>query len=185
MGASVVVARGLGSFSLWAQELWCLGLVTLMHMGSSWTRDWTLSPMMAGGFFTTEPPGKPWKLDLWITNISLHPCREAMLSQLFCALVFKHHFPAQYHFIKICIMEIIAFTFLSILQLQINNSCRIFGDPFVNYVMWVQIFTIIQISLLLLLVGCKKNRKDSERNYKNTYSTKDDIKYSTNRSRRY
>ena len=32
-------------------------------------------------------------------------------------------------------MEIIAFTFLSILQLQINNSCRIFGDPFVNYVM--------------------------------------------------
>ena len=82
-------------------------------------------------------------------------------------------------------MEIIAFTFLSILQLQINNSCRIFGDPFVNYVMWVEIFTIIQISLLLLLVGCKKNRKDSERNYKNKYSTKDDIKYSINRSRRY
>ena len=28
-------------------------------MGSSWIRDWTMSPTLAGGFFTTEPGHKP------------------------------------------------------------------------------------------------------------------------------
>ena len=41
-----------------AQQLWPMGLVAPQHVGSSWTRDWTLSPTLAGGFFTTEPPGK-------------------------------------------------------------------------------------------------------------------------------
>ena len=27
--------------------------------GSSWPRDWTPAPALAGRFFTTEPPGKP------------------------------------------------------------------------------------------------------------------------------
>ena len=27
---------------------------------SSWPRDWTLVSCIVGGFFTTEPPGKPW-----------------------------------------------------------------------------------------------------------------------------
>ena len=31
--------------------------------GSSWPRDQTASPILAGGFFTTEPPGKPCLLD--------------------------------------------------------------------------------------------------------------------------
>ena len=26
------------------------------------------SPALAGGFFTTEPPWKPWKYDHWISN---------------------------------------------------------------------------------------------------------------------
>ena len=30
------------------------------HKGSSWLRDWTLISCIAGRFFTTEPPGKPW-----------------------------------------------------------------------------------------------------------------------------
>ena len=32
-------------------------------MGSSWPRDQTMSPALAGGFFTTEPPGKPYFWD--------------------------------------------------------------------------------------------------------------------------
>ena len=31
--------------------------------GSFWTRDQPVSPASAGGFFTTEPPGKPTKQD--------------------------------------------------------------------------------------------------------------------------
>ena len=27
--------------------------------GSSWSRDWTCIPCLAGGFFASEPPGKP------------------------------------------------------------------------------------------------------------------------------
>ena len=30
--------------------------------GSSWPRVWTCVSCTAGGFFTTEPPGKPWGL---------------------------------------------------------------------------------------------------------------------------
>ena len=35
------------------------GLAALRHMGSSGIRDGAMSPALAGGFFTTEPPGKP------------------------------------------------------------------------------------------------------------------------------
>ena len=41
-----------------AQQLWCISLVTLMHVGSSWTRDQTHTPALAGGFLTTGQPGK-------------------------------------------------------------------------------------------------------------------------------
>ena len=41
---SVVVARGLRCFA---------------HVASSWTRDRTCVSALAGGSFTTEPPGKP------------------------------------------------------------------------------------------------------------------------------
>ena len=39
--------------------MWCIGLVAPQHVGSS--RLWmeTMCPALAGGFFTTEPPGKP------------------------------------------------------------------------------------------------------------------------------
>ena len=35
------------------------GLVALQHVVSPWTRDWTVSPALAGGFLTTGPPEKP------------------------------------------------------------------------------------------------------------------------------
>ena len=40
-----------------AQRL-CTGLIALRHVGSSWTRDHTVSPTLASGFSTTGPPGK-------------------------------------------------------------------------------------------------------------------------------
>ena len=36
----------------------CTGLVVPLHVGSSKIRDRTVSPALAGGFLTTEPPGK-------------------------------------------------------------------------------------------------------------------------------
>ena len=41
-----------------AQSLWCVSLVALWPMGSSWSMDPTLVPGLAGGFLTT---GQPWK----------------------------------------------------------------------------------------------------------------------------
>ena len=35
-------------------------LIATRHVGSSWIRDGTPSPALAGGFSTTEPPGKAW-----------------------------------------------------------------------------------------------------------------------------
>ena len=40
------------------QSLWCTGLVALRHVGSSWTRDRTHVPALAGKFLTTGPPGE-------------------------------------------------------------------------------------------------------------------------------
>ena len=36
-----------------------MDLVASQHVGSSRIRDRTRAPVLAGGFFTTEPPGKP------------------------------------------------------------------------------------------------------------------------------
>ena len=41
-----------------AQYLWHTGLVVPQQVGSSQTRDQTRVSCIAGGFFTTEPPGK-------------------------------------------------------------------------------------------------------------------------------
>ena len=54
-GASVVVAP-----RLW----WRTGLVALWHVGSPRSRVEPVSPASAGGFFTTEPPGRPPGLSL-------------------------------------------------------------------------------------------------------------------------
>ena len=35
------------------------GLAAPQHVGASWIRDPTMSLALAGGFFTSEPPGKP------------------------------------------------------------------------------------------------------------------------------
>ena len=55
----------MGSVVVWlagsraqAQQLWHMGFVALWHVGSSWTRDRTMSPALAGGFLTTAPTGK-------------------------------------------------------------------------------------------------------------------------------
>ena len=41
-----------------AQQLWQMGLVATWHVGSSRTRDRTVSRELAGRFFTLKSPGK-------------------------------------------------------------------------------------------------------------------------------
>ena len=57
-GVFLVLEHGLWA---WAglQYLWRMGLVALRHIGSSWTRDRTCVPVLAGGFLAVRPPGKP------------------------------------------------------------------------------------------------------------------------------
>ena len=42
------------------QQLWQMDLVFLWHVSSSWIRDQTCVSILAGGFFTTDPPGQPY-----------------------------------------------------------------------------------------------------------------------------
>ena len=42
----------------WAQQLWHTGLVALQHVDLSGPRMESMSPALAGGFFTAKPPGK-------------------------------------------------------------------------------------------------------------------------------
>ena len=41
-----------------AEQLWCMGLIALQHVGSCWTRDQTHVPCISK-IFTPEAPGKP------------------------------------------------------------------------------------------------------------------------------
>ena len=50
---------GFRSCGMWAQQLWCMGLVAPWLVGSSRTRLEPISPALASGFSTTAPPGKP------------------------------------------------------------------------------------------------------------------------------
>ena len=69
-----------GSNRAQAQELCFAGSAALRHVGSSQTRDGThVSCTLAGGFFTTEPLGKP---------------SFFFLTNLFAACGIKHRFPA-------------------------------------------------------------------------------------------
>ena len=54
-----------------AQWLWCTGLVTLRHVGSSQTRDWTHVPALKGEFLTTWPPGRSV---FWSYNVESCAC---------------------------------------------------------------------------------------------------------------
>ena len=66
LGHEGVCSRGLWAQRLWllvsraqAQYLWPTGLAAARHVGSSRSGIKPVSPASAGGFFTTEPPGKP------------------------------------------------------------------------------------------------------------------------------
>lgn len=61
----------------------------------------------------------------------------------------------------------LAFTFLTILQLKINNSRRTYGDSFIKYVKEIQSLYHYPVTLLLL-VGYKQNRKHLEK-YQNKW----------------
>ena len=66
---------GFSSFSTWAQWLWCTSLVTLQHVGSSQTRDWTCVPCVASwilSHWTAREAPQPisyscyfWALSSW------------------------------------------------------------------------------------------------------------------------
>ena len=59
--ASVVVTHDLSNCGSRAQAQYLrhTGSVARWHVASSWIRDWTHVSCMAGGFFTSEQPGKP------------------------------------------------------------------------------------------------------------------------------
>ena len=46
--------------------------------GSSWTRDQTHISSLAGGFFTTEPPGKPSRPGEWEVTVLKKAIREGL-----------------------------------------------------------------------------------------------------------
>ena len=48
----------MGSRVCGLQQLQHTGLAAPWHVGSSQIKEWTISPSLAGKFFTTEPPGK-------------------------------------------------------------------------------------------------------------------------------
>ena len=56
--ASVIVAPGVQSAGSVVEG--APASVALQHVGSFQTRDKPVSPALAGRFFTTGPPGKPW-----------------------------------------------------------------------------------------------------------------------------
>ena len=59
-----------------AQKLWHTGLAALRHVESSWTRDWTCVPTLAGRFLSTVPPVKShflFDLDAFY-SLSLSDC---------------------------------------------------------------------------------------------------------------
>ena len=64
--------------------LWHTGLVAPWHVGSSWTRDRTLSSAVAGRFFTTETPGKLQRIILILYVGDVFPsCLYVNLSATF------------------------------------------------------------------------------------------------------
>ena len=57
--------------------LWPMGLGAWQQVGSSWTRDWTRSPTLAGGLLPTEPPGKSHPIGFPVpTPIQRQSCRD-------------------------------------------------------------------------------------------------------------
>ena len=69
--ASLVVKHALQG--LWAQQLWCTGLVARQHVGSPWTRDWARVPHTGRWTLTAGPPGKVLAVLLCNQLIPVHP----------------------------------------------------------------------------------------------------------------
>ena len=65
--------------------MWLAGLGAPQHVGSSWTRDRTCVPALAGEFLTTAPPGKSNGITLFsfIT-------KEARVYQCFFNSIFSY-----------------------------------------------------------------------------------------------
>ena len=88
MWASVVVARGLGSCGSWALEPMLSSCGAWAYLSLS---TWGLpkpaikpeSPALVGGFFTTEPPGKPLAWHSYSTNATqnIHYLLELIFSE--------------------------------------------------------------------------------------------------------
>ena len=57
-GAQALGHRDFSSCGTFAQQSWHRGLLAPRHAISSQVRDQTVSPALAGGFLSTEPPGK-------------------------------------------------------------------------------------------------------------------------------
>ena len=55
----LLLSWSMGSRVNQLQQLWCLGLVALWHMESSWIRGQTRVPALAGGFLATGPSRSP------------------------------------------------------------------------------------------------------------------------------
>ena len=56
------------------QQLCHTDLVAPRYVGSSWTRAQSVSPVLAGGFLSTVPPGKPLCVNLSYTQCTSNMC---------------------------------------------------------------------------------------------------------------
>ena len=65
--------------------------------GSSWTRDWYMSPVLAGRFFTTKPPGKPTHVSVcvcvcvWLSHVWLFVTPWIVAHQALLCMGFSRH----------------------------------------------------------------------------------------------
>ena len=77
--ASVMVVHRLPRCRAQVQYLWHMGLAALVwHVGSSWSKDQT-RVSYTGRFFTTEPPGKPQEMQIYI--IIRHHCAVSRMAK--------------------------------------------------------------------------------------------------------
>ena len=58
----LLLLQSIGCRAWGLQQLWLMSLVAPRHVGSSQTRDLLMFPALAGGFLTTGPPRKSYKL---------------------------------------------------------------------------------------------------------------------------
>ena len=88
--ARASVAAPLGSRAQ-APQLWPRGLVAPRHVGSSWIGDRTPVSCIGSRFFTTEPPGKPWDILIFLEPAQYQTCspQKKITSHIFKYLWIK------------------------------------------------------------------------------------------------